>query len=147
VHEMTVATALVSQVCHYAASRVNGDGAATPCVSEISVRMGVLSGIARSLYFCFPHAARGTACEGATLRIAEVPLTVWCQRCSEVKSPKGLYNFRCPDCGYPTPKVVTGREMQLVSIAVAENGSGSEQIPSDRSAGSKSASQVRGTMR
>jgi hypothetical protein len=37
--------------------------------------------------------------------------------------------------------------MQLVSIAVAENGSDSEQVPGDSSAGSKSASQERGTMR
>jgi len=33
-----------------------------------------------------------------------------------VKTPSGHYNFRCPDCGYPTPKVITGREMQLASI-------------------------------
>ena len=34
--------------------------------------MGVLSGIARSLYFCFPSAARNTLCEGATLNGASI---------------------------------------------------------------------------
>jgi hypothetical protein len=39
-----------------------------------------------------------------------------CTHCNAVKTPAALYNFRCPDCGRPTPKVLTGREMQLVSI-------------------------------
>jgi hydrogenase nickel incorporation protein HypA/HybF len=111
-HEMTIATALVDQVCHQAKSV----GAAR--VAEINLRMGVLSGIARSLYFCFPSAARATICEGARLKIDEVPLTVLCTHCDAVKTPAALYNFRCPDCGRPTPQVLTGREMQLVSIGL-----------------------------
>jgi hydrogenase nickel incorporation protein HypA/HybF len=78
--------------------------------------MGALSGVARALYFCFPAASRGTLCENAVLHIDEVPLSVMCGHCQAVKTPSGLYNFRCPDCGRPTPKVLTGREMQLVSI-------------------------------
>ena len=56
-HEMSIASALVDQVCDQAASL----GAAR--VAEINLRMGVLNGIARSLHFCFPvrvarHAVR-----------------------------------------------------------------------------------------
>ncbi len=109
-HELTIASALVEQVCDHAVSV----GAAH--VAEVNIRMGVLSGIARSLYFCFPCASRGTLCATARLRIEEVPLTVMCTQCDAVKTPAALYNFRCPDCGRPTPKVLTGREMQLVSI-------------------------------
>src|SRR4029078_7356585 len=109
-HEITIATALVDQVCDHAVS------AGATRVAEINIRMGVLSGIARSLYFCFPSAARDTLCERVILRIDEVPLTVMCTHCDAVKTPAALYNFRCPDCGRPTPKVLTGREMQLVSI-------------------------------
>jgi hydrogenase nickel incorporation protein HypA/HybF len=112
-HELSIANALVDQVCEEAVSR--GDAR----VTRISVRMGVLSGIAKALHFCFPSAARGTLCEGATLHIEDVPLTVFCSHCQAVKSPAALYNFRCPDCGRPTPKVLTGREMQLVSIELA----------------------------
>jgi hydrogenase nickel incorporation protein HypA/HybF len=111
-HELTIASALVEQVCDHAARA----GAGT--VTEISVRMGALSGIARALYFCFPSAARGTRCEDAVLYIEEVPLTVMCGHCHAVKTPAARYNFRCPDCGHPTPKVLTGREMQLVSIGL-----------------------------
>lgn len=109
-HELTIANSLVELACAHATD--NG----AQRVKAISVRMGVLCGIGRSLYFCFEPASRGTMCEGAALSIEEVPLTVRCENCDDVKVPRALYNFRCPDCGYPTPKVVTGREMELVSI-------------------------------
>jgi len=111
-HELTIASSLVELACDQAV-RV---GAAR--VAEINIRMGQLTGIARSLYFCFGAATRGTLCEGAVLRIEEVPLTVMCTHCSEVKTPTALYSFRCPDCGRPTPKVLTGREMQLLSLGL-----------------------------
>jgi hydrogenase nickel incorporation protein HypA/HybF len=111
-HELSIASALIEQVGEHAGS------AGAERVAEISIRMGVLSGISRALYFCFPSASRGTICEGATLHIEEVPLTVMCTHCEAVKTPAGPYNFRCPDCGRATPKVLTGREMQLVSIAL-----------------------------
>ena len=111
-HEMSIATALVDHVCEQAESL----GAVR--VAEINLRMGVLSGIARSLHFCWSSASQDTLCEGARLNIDEVPLTVMCTHCDAVKIPAALYNFRCPDCGRPTPKVLTGREMQLVSIGL-----------------------------
>ncbi len=138
-HELTIASALVEQVCDHAA------GAGGERVAEIRIRMGALSGIARALYFCFPAASRGTVCDGAILHIEEVPLTVMCTHCDAVKTPAALYNFRCPDCGRPTPKVLTGREMQLVSIELAGSKSahvsprrdtGAVQEHSDRISGS-----------
>jgi|RhiMetdeSRZDD1v2_1073273.scaffolds.fasta_scaffold61042_5 hydrogenase nickel incorporation protein HypA/HybF len=111
-HEMSIASALVDQVCDQA-TRL---GAVR--VAEINLRMGVLCGIARALHFCWPSASQDTLCEGARLNIDEVPLTVMCTHCDAVKTPAALYNFRCPDCGRPTPKVLTGREMQLVSIGL-----------------------------
>ena len=109
-HELTIANSLVELASSHAAE--NG----AQRVRAITVRMGVLCGIGRSLYFCFEPASRGTLCEGAKLSIEEVPLSVRCENCDDTKVPRALYNFRCPDCGYPTPKVVSGREMELVSI-------------------------------
>ncbi len=113
-HELTIAASLIDLACDHAARH----GATR--VTRIDVRLGVACGIARSLYFCFGPASRGTACAEAELHIDEVPLTVFCATCDAVKTPKALYNFRCPDCGRPTPKVVTGREMQLVAIELAD---------------------------
>jgi hydrogenase nickel incorporation protein HypA/HybF len=109
-HELSVATSLIELASDNAAR--NGAGR----VARIVVRIGVLQHVARSLYFCFEAVARGTPCEGAVLEIEEVGLTVECPACAAPKAPRGPYNFRCPDCGSPTPRVLTGRELQLVAI-------------------------------
>ena len=90
-------------------------------LARVQVRLGVQSALTRALHVSFRAASRGTRCEGAILGIEEVPLTVYCRYCDDVKAPSGPYNFRCPVCGHATPKVVTGREMQLVSIVLGDD--------------------------
>ncbi len=109
-HELTLANSLVELAAGHAASH----GAAR--VARINIRLGELCGIARALYFCFGPATRGTLCEGAELHITEVPLTVQCDPCGGMKRPRTPFNLRCPDCGCPARKVLSGREMELVSI-------------------------------
>lgn len=113
-HELTLARSLIELVDEYClqerASRV----------SKINIRLGELSAMTRSLHFCFSTVAMGTSCEGAILNIDEIPLTVFCPTCDEVKKPTGKYSFRCSDCGMPTPKIVTGKEMQLTSIELGD---------------------------
>jgi hydrogenase nickel incorporation protein HypA/HybF len=111
-HELSVASSLVELASAYAARQ----GAHR--ISRVQVRIGVLQHIARSLYFCFGNVARGTPCEGAILEVEEVRLTVECPVCCAEKTPGGLYNFRCPDCGSATHRVITGRELQLVAITL-----------------------------
>jgi hydrogenase nickel incorporation protein HypA/HybF len=111
-HELTLANSLVELASDYAQNH----GALR--VASVTIRLGVLCGISRSLYFCFEPAARGTRCEGASLTIIESHLSVFCAHCNEAKTPRALHNLRCPDCGRPTPQVLTGREMELVSIEI-----------------------------
>ena len=111
-HELTIARSLIELASEHA-ERKHADR-----VTKINIRLGVASGLLRPLYFCFATASRGTRCDGAILEIEEVPLTVKCPICDEVKTPGTRYSFRCPDCGSPTPEVLTGREMQLVTIEV-----------------------------
>lgn len=113
-HELSLARSLIEMVDDYALEH----GAER--VTRIRVRLGVLSALTRALHVSFQAASRQTRCEGAVLEIEEVPLSVHCRFCDEVKAPSGRYNFRCPDCGHATPQVVTGREMQLVSISLDE---------------------------
>jgi hydrogenase nickel incorporation protein HypA/HybF len=109
-HELTLATSLISLASEHA--RQNG---ATK-VTKINVRLGVLCGIARSLYFCFAPAARGTCCDGAELNIYEVPLKVYCAACDCIVPSRTIFSLRCARCAGPAPKVVSGREMDLISI-------------------------------
>ena len=109
-HELSIAQSLIELVSDHAAR----EGASR--VRAVHLRLGELSGFRRALYFCFDAVSRGTPCEGAELAIEDVPLTVHCAGCDAVKTPRARYNFRCPTCGMPTPKVVTGREMQVTAI-------------------------------
>jgi hydrogenase nickel incorporation protein HypA/HybF len=109
-HELALARSLTDMVDEYAAQQ----GVAR--IKQINIRLGELSAMTRALHFCFGSASQGTSCENAILNIEEVPLTVFCSVCDEIKTPNGRYNFRCPDCGRSTPNVVTGREMELNSI-------------------------------
>ncbi len=109
-HELALAKSLTDLVDEYAVQQ----GVAK--IRQINIRLGELSAMSRALHFCFGSASRGTSCENAILNIEEVPLTVFCDACDETKIPGSRYTFRCPDCGLPTPNVVTGREMQLSSI-------------------------------
>ncbi len=111
-HELTLANSLVELASDYA--RKNGGRR----VSSVTIRLGVLCGISRALYFCFEPAARGTLCEGSVLTIIEIPVSVYCAGCNAPKTPRAIHNLRCPDCGRPTPRVLTGREMELVSIEI-----------------------------
>ncbi|MEM1361443.1 MAG: hydrogenase maturation nickel metallochaperone HypA [Pseudomonadota bacterium] len=89
-------------------------------VCAIDVRLGEASAMARALHFCFASVARGTRCEGAVLRIEEVPLTIRCRHCNTVGAPTGRYNFRCPECGRPAHEIVTGKEAELKSIELGD---------------------------
>ena len=109
-HELTLARYLIDLV----SESVPKLGAKS--VSQINLRLGQASAMARALHFCFGSASKGTCCEGAVLNIAEIPLTVYCRHCDGTKTPLGRYSFRCPDCGFPSAKIVTGQEMELISI-------------------------------
>lgn len=119
-HELALARSLIELVDEYAAK----NGATR--VKRVNIRLGELSAMTRALYFCFESASKGSSCDGATLNIEEIPLSVFCHTCDAVKTPSGRFNFRCPDCGFPTPKMVTGREMQLTSIELEAE---AEELP------------------
>ncbi len=112
-HELALARSLIEMVEAYALEHNARH------VKQVNLRLGEMSAMTRALHFCFSAVAAGTICEDAKLLIDEVPLTVFCSNCDEIKAPSGRYSFRCSDCGMPTPKVITGREMQLVSIELS----------------------------
>ena len=111
-HELSLARSLIDLVDEYCEQEKVSH------VSRINIRLGELSAMSRALYFCFGTVAAGSSCEGAQLHIDEIPLTVFCRNCDEVKRPNGRYSFRCSDCGMPTPEIITGREMELTSIEI-----------------------------
>lgn len=113
-HELSIAQSLIE----LASDVAEREGA--ECVTRLSVRIGVLSGIVKEcLLFSFELAAEGTPCAGAEVVVETVGLTALCQVCDVPQPLANLYSLRCPVCGSPTPEILTGRELDLVSVEVA----------------------------
>lgn len=94
-------------------------------VESILLRVGKLSAvIPDNLKFCFEVASKGTAVEGAMLRIEEVPVVARCRDCGGSWTLNGP-TFRCEPCGSGNIDMISGRELDIVSIELEE---GSEAV-------------------
>lgn len=114
-HELSVALSLLEGVQDTAAR----DGIAR--VLAVHVRVGALSGIAPdALRFSWELATAGTVAADSALRIEDVPLVVYCERCAVERAPRAASGLVCPDCGSTCPTIVRGRELQLVAMEVPE---------------------------
>lgn len=112
-HEITVALSLLDGVQATALEQ------GIEHVSAVHIRVGALSGVVRdALLFSWDVATAETIAEGSQLRIEEIPLAVFCERCEDERSPLPGSGLLCPDCGTPSPRIVRGREMQLVAMEV-----------------------------
>lgn len=109
-HELSIASAVV------ATAEKHADGRA---VAVVTVRAGGLRQVVpESLDFYFDIVARGTACEGARLELEVVPVTLRCRSCGNGWSPDAP-GFRCPACGEGAAEVVSGDELEVESIEIA----------------------------
>jgi len=87
-------------------------------VHEIRLRIGVLSGVVpEALQFAFEALTPGTAADGASLAIDEVPARFWCAACRREFVSANLYS-ECPDCHNPSGELRAGRELELASMEV-----------------------------
>jgi hydrogenase nickel incorporation protein HypA/HybF len=112
-HELSIAQCLI-ELASEAAARDRCER-----VTRLFVRIGGLAGVVKeALQFSFELAAEETPCAGATLEIEDVPISVYCPSCDEAKTLDDGYLFCCPTCGLPTPEILTGRELELVSVEV-----------------------------
>jgi hydrogenase nickel incorporation protein HypA/HybF len=114
-HELSVALSLVEGVQETAARE------GIERVIAVHVRVGALSGIARdALLFSWELASAGTLAADSTLQIEDVPLAVFCERCEAERLPGAAHGLICPECGAACPRIVRGRELQLVAMEVPE---------------------------
>lgn len=115
-HELSIAQSLIETACETAERA----GAARVC--RIQLRIGALAGVVKeALAFSFDLAAEGTLCAGAVLDVEEVPITVMCPTCQEPRTLAEAWHFSCPECGTPTPEILTGRELDLVSLEIEQH--------------------------
>jgi hydrogenase nickel incorporation protein HypA/HybF len=118
VHELSIAQSLVELIEDELSSNSPGDSFD---VGKVVVKVGVLSGVVpEALTSAFPVAVQHSRLRGVTLAIEEVPVVVFCPSCHADRPLSSPQRLRCPVCDAPTPTVVAGRELELVSIEVLE---------------------------
>lgn len=91
-----------------------------PRVSSVSVRIGRLTGVVPdSLRYYFDLLSPETPLAGAALLLEEVPIRGRCADCSADFEIDTL-TFTCPRCDSGFVDLLSGRELQVVSLETAE---------------------------
>lgn len=114
-HEMGIAEQLVK-----IAMDAIPDEIENPRVETLNLRIGKLAAVVEhSLSFCIEIITKDTPLENVNLAIEEVPVTLRCLSCNkewEADTPM----FKCQDCGDGEVKMISGREIEISSMELAE---------------------------
>jgi hydrogenase nickel incorporation protein HypA/HybF len=93
-------------------------------VRWVRIRIGPLSGVVpESLEFCFQAIVSDTAMQHAGLAIEQVPMVLQCQKCAYRFQVKDL-EYLCQACQSPDLEIVSGKELDIVEIELAEEDDG-----------------------
>ncbi len=116
VHELSICQGIID----VAVAALTNGGASVPRVSTVTVRVGRLTGVVPDfLRQYFDLLIPGTPLAGADLLIEEVPIRGRCADCLAEFTIDTL-SFTCPCCGSGLVELLTGRELQVVSLDTAE---------------------------
>ena len=89
-------------------------------IQKVNLKIGKLAAVVpESLRFCFDVAIKDTPLDGARLAIEELPVVAKCNDCHEqwtINSPA----FKCENCDSGSIEILSGRELDIESIEIAE---------------------------
>jgi hydrogenase nickel incorporation protein HypA/HybF len=89
-------------------------------VERVNMKIGKLAAVvAESLRFCFDIVSKDTPLAGAELAIAETPVVARCRDC-DVSWTIAEPVFTCPTCQGGALEILSGRELDIVSIEIAQ---------------------------
>lgn len=110
-HELAIARSVVALADRHAAGRR---------VTGIDLKVGHLRQVVpSSLAFAFEAVSRGTASEGAALRIEEVPAAGRCRACGKV-TDLPAFPLSCAECGCTDLEMTSGDELMVDALEVDE---------------------------
>jgi hydrogenase nickel incorporation protein HypA/HybF len=105
-------------------------GAGARRILAIDLVVGELAGMLDdSVQFYFDILSRGTAADGARLRFRRVRPVVHCLSCGERAGVAPPLPQQCGRCGSGELRVAGGREFQVASIEVDDEGTGGAGDP------------------
>lgn len=115
-HEMGIAEELVK-----IAMDAIPEDIADPRVAILNLRIGKLASVVEhSLTFCIEIITKDTPLENVKLVIESVPVKIHCKICHqewEVDTPM----FKCPDCENGAVEMISGREIEITSMELADD--------------------------
>ena len=113
-HELSIVLSIIDEIGDASEARGLRD------VEIVHLKVGVFSGVDRAaLLFAWELACEGTPLERSRLEIETVPLVIHCAVCLQDRTPPSLYQICCPVCDTPSETIVSGRELEVVSLEVA----------------------------
>jgi hydrogenase nickel incorporation protein HypA/HybF len=93
-------------------------------VRSIRIRIGLLSGVVPdSLGFCFGAIVSDTEMKRASLEIEQIPITSECRDCRN-RFQMTEFEFSCPACKSTNLELISGRELEIVEIELADESDG-----------------------
>lgn len=88
-------------------------------VWAIHLKLGPLAGVVKdALLSAYELAREGSSLEETQLVIEEVPLVAYCPACEAERAVVSVQQICCIDCGAPTPKIVSGRELEVTALEI-----------------------------
>jgi hydrogenase nickel incorporation protein HypA/HybF len=115
-HELGIAQNIL-EIVHQAVPKEQ-----TGAVRSIRIRIGPLSGVVPdSLDFCFQAIVNETEMQRSSLAIEQLPAILSCKKCLYSFQTKDL-EFLCQSCGSSDLELVSGKELEVVEIELAEEG-------------------------
>jgi hydrogenase nickel incorporation protein HypA/HybF len=113
-HELSIVLSIIDEIGEQSEARDLHD------IQVVHLKVGAFSGVdANALLFAWEFACEGTPFAQSRLDIQVVPLIIHCAVCRQDRTPPSLYQLYCPQCETPSETIVTGRELEVVSLEVA----------------------------
>jgi hydrogenase nickel incorporation protein HypA/HybF len=114
-HELSIALGIVEAASEEAV-RQNASR-----VCAVHLKLGPLSGVVKeALEFAYEASCFGTLLAGSRLIIEDQPVIVYCGACRAQRTLASIQRFVCPECGAATPRVISGRELELAALEVED---------------------------
>ncbi len=111
-HELSIAQALVDQVEE--ARRANNGGK----VVSVRIRIGEWQQVVPEILTgYFDYLAQDTLLEAARITIDTVSATARCYDCDHVFPVPDIL-LVCPDCGFRSCELLTGKELELIEVGL-----------------------------
>lgn len=110
-HELSYITKIVRLALEAASENKIED------IKTVTIEVGEMTGaVPELLEKAYRESTPGTLLENSDLVVIMVPVTAVCDECENNYHPSKENDYCCPSCGSKKSRIISGREVTLVSI-------------------------------